>query len=251
MIEEINKKFKELAEGKLTAKEWILWFEQNQKNVELVCGKLNYLKIKTRKSNTDIANAFYGQTAVIKWLQSKEIDISTSDIYEKSYNNEFDEYCKKEKDKLIEKRKIAKNKFGYLKEEYPKFYNQLIKSYDESTIIEKGVIISQIKSVESELSLSLTSQLITLFRHISIFEFEGIELNFEYLEKFIYKEKEFLILGEFWEYGDGDKLLYDIKNGSISVFAHEYNPPKIMLQAKTIKDFFEKNIVRHLKEYDE
>ena len=250
MIEEINKIFTELVLGKLTSEEWELWFEQNQKNVEIVCGKRYYLKIKTKKSNSDIANVFYGQTAVIKWLKSKNIIIPKSEVYEKAYNKELDEYSKKQKEELKKKRIKAEAVFGYIKEEYPKFYRQLIKSFDESTVIEKGIDTKKIETIEAELSSTFTSELRTFFMNISIFVFEGIEINFENLEKQLINEKEFLILGEFWEYGDGDKLLYDQLNGTVLVFAHEYNPPKIIKQSNNIKDFIENKLVSYLKEFE-
>ncbi len=69
------------------------------------------------------------------------------------------------------------------------------------------------------------------------------------MDKQVFEEKEFLILGEFWQYGDGDKLLYDIDKKRIVVFAQEYEQPKIIQPAQTMTEFVEKILVRHLKQY--
>lgn len=243
--QESIKKFIKLSEGKLSAEEWKNWFSENDENVERICGRTNFLKIKTKESNSDIRNVYYGQTAVFNWLKSKNIDVALSDIYKISYEKEFDDYCKAQDEKGKQLKKSVENQFGHLKETYPKLLKQLTKSYDEYTKIEAGKSIDEIEIKENELSLKFSDELKTFFQHISVFEFEGLEINFNYLDKQFFDGKEFLILGEFWQYGDGD-----IDKQSIVVFAHEYNPPKIIEQAKTMTEFVEKTLVRHLKEYE-
>ncbi|MDO7135741.1 hypothetical protein [Algibacter lectus] len=244
-------KFVELSEGKLTAEGWGMWFSENTQSVEKICGKRYFLKIKPKNSFSEIRNVYHGQTAVSNWLKSKNIEVSLSNIYKKNYDKEFDVFCKEQDEKRKNLKKSVETNFGYLKEIYPKLLRQLTKSYDEYTKIEAGKSIKEIEIKEKELSLKFSDELKALFNHISVFEYEGIEINFNYLEKQLFDKKEFLILGEFWQYGDGDKLLYDIDNGNVFVFAQEYNPPKVVKQAQTITEFIEKKIVRHLKEYEE
>ncbi|MFV0531645.1 MAG: hypothetical protein ACK5MD_09455 [Flavobacteriales bacterium] len=249
--QKIIEKFIELSEGKLTAVDWKIWFSDNAQNVEKICGRTNFLKIKPSNSFSETRNAYHGQTAVSNWLKSKNVEVSLSDIYKQNYEKEFDDYCKAEDEKRKKLRKLVETKFGHLKDKYPKLIKQLTKSYDEYTKIETGKSIDEIEIKENELSIKFSDELKTFFNNVSVFEFEGVEINFNHLYKQLFDKTEFLILGEFWQYGDGDKLLYNIENQSIFVFAHEYNPAKIIKQAQTMTEFIEKILVRHLKEYEE
>ena len=243
--------FTELSEGKITAENWRVWFTENAQNVEQICGRRNFLKIKLKESNSDIRNVYHGQIGVYNWLKSKNIEVNLSDIYKKNYDKEFDDYCKAQDEKRKLLKKTVENKFSHLKESYPKLLKQLTKSFDEYTEINIGKSINEIENKENELSINFSNELKKFFNEISSFEFEGITINFNDLDKQLFGKKEFLILGEFWKYGDGDKLLYDIEEQSVLVFAHEYNPPKIILQAKNMSEFVEKTLVKHLKEYEE
>lgn len=248
--QKVIEKFIELSEGKLSAEEWKIWFSESTQIIEKICGRTNFLKIKFSINFSEIRNVYQGQIAVLNWLKLKNIEVSLSDIYKKNYEKEFEEYCKAQDEKRKNLKKSIEIKFGHLKEKYPKLLRQLTKSYDEDTKVEIGNNNDEIETKENELSLKFSEELKAFFNHISVFEFEGIEINFNYLDKQLFDKKEFLILGEFWQYGDGDKLLYDIDNQSIFVFAHEYNPPKIIKQAQTMTEFIEKTLVRHLKEYE-
>lgn len=249
--QKLVEKFIELSEGKLSAENWKIWFSDNALNVEKICGRTNFLKIKPKGSHSDIQNAYYAQMAVSNWLKLKNVEISLSDIYKKKQEQEFEAFCKAQDEKRKELKKSVETRFGYLKETYPKLLRQLTKSYDQYTQIEAGKSIDEIELKEKELALKFSNELKVFFSTISLFDYEGVEINFNALEKEFFAKKEFLILGEFWQYGDGDKLLYDIDSQNIVVFAHEYNPPKVMKQAETITAFIEKNLVKYLKEYEE
>lgn len=246
----IIEKFIALSAGKLSAQEWKVWFSENATHVETICGRTNFFKIKLKENNTDIQNVYYGQTAVCNWLITKNMAVDVSDIYKKNYKAEFAASCKAHDEKRKQLKKSVELKYSRLKETYPKLLRQLTKSYDEYTTIGAGKSIAEIEIKENELALKFSDELSTFFKHIAVFEFEGVEINFNYLDKQVFDEKEFLILGEFWQYGDGDKLLYDIDKQRIVVFAHEYEQPKIIQQAQTMTEFVEKILVRHLKEYE-
>lgn len=246
--EQIIQQFTALCEGKLSSEMWKIWILENAQSVENLCGKRYFLKIKPKESASDKANAYFAQTAVFEWLQTKNISVSLSDIYKNLYEKEFDDFCQAQAQKQNELRQLVTSKWGHLKEIYPKFFKQLTQIFDETTQIEKGKIIEEIQRKEAELGVSFSEELKAFFQHISLFRSEGVEINFEVLEKETFGTKAFLILGEFFKYGDGDKLLYDIENQNIVVFAHAYQPPKFIKQADTITAFVEKTLFQYLKQ---
>lgn len=249
MEEKIIDQLIALAEGKLKPSEWKEWFAENAKEVEKICGRTKFLGIKPSSIFSDVRNIYHSQQYAIKWLQSKNISYNSSDCYEQEYEKEFKEFCRKEEEKNKRRRNQVEQKYGYLKEVYPKFFRQLKKSFDEYTILKNENDNHRIQSKEQELNIIFSEELRTFFTLISTFEYEGIRIEFNDIEIGKFDEKEYLILGEFWKYGDGDKLLYDIEKHSIHIFAHD--TPQIFKESKTMTDFMEKSIVKHLKEYEE
>lgn len=240
-----------LCEGKLTAEEWKNWFFQHMQDIEKICGRRYFLKIKPHQSFSDIRNVYYGQMAVAEWLKTKNVNFSLSDIYQKTEKKEFDGFCRVEKEKRKESKNVFEIKCADLKEIYPNFFRQLGKSFDpDTTKIEKGKNIAEIQAKEKELSVKFSDELKTFFSHIGAFEFEAVQINFDELDKECFEQKEYLILGEFWHYVDGNKLLYSIENKEISVFGCECRPLKIIKVAETLTEFVEKIMVKHLKEYE-
>lgn len=248
--QELIDKFTNLSEGKLVAEEWINWFTTHKDSVEKICGRTAFLKVKPKDSFSGIRNLYIGQLAAFDWLTSKEIKVSLSDLYKKGWEKEFDDFCKaeKQKEKLLQKE--VENKFGYLKDTYPKFFKQLTKSYSNSDVIEAGEKQEAIQNTEKELSIQLPEDLATWYQNVSILRLEGIDIDFKELTIETIQKKQYLILGEFWLYGDGDQLLYNLENKSIYIFAHENQPPKAIKIANSFTDFVEKKIVTYLKEYE-
>lgn len=250
ILQELIEKFISLSEGKLTPHEWMSWFTDHKDTVEKICGRTAFLKIKTKESFSDIRNAYIGQLGAFDWLKSMNINTTFSELYKKGWEKEFENFCKAEKQKEKQLQQEVENKFGYLKNSYPKFFRQLTKSYSHSDIIEAGVRQEFILNKEKELSIQLPEDLIIWYRNISILKLEGIEIDFQELSTETIQKKQYLILGEFWLYGDGDQLLYSLENQNIYIFAHENAPPKVIKIANSLSDFVEKKMVSYLKEYE-
>lgn len=250
MLQDLIEKFLSLSEGKLTAQEWMDWFDDHKETVEKICGRTSFLKIKTKESFSDIRNAYIGQLGAFDWLKSVNINTTFSERYKKGWEKEFDDFCKAEKQKEKQLQKEVENKFGYLKDSYPKFFRQLTHSYSSSDIIETGITKDLIHSKEKELSIQLPEDLIAWYHNVSILKLEGIEIDFQELSTETIQKKQYLVLGEFWLYGDGDQLLYSLENQTIYSFAHEHSPPKIIKIANSLSDFIEKKLVTYLKEYE-
>lgn len=247
---ELIEKLISLSEGKLTPQEWISWFTDHKDTVEKICGRTAFLKIKTKESFSDIRNAYVGQLGAVDWLKSVKINTTFSDTYKKGWEKEFDDFCQSEKQKEKQLQKEVEKKFGYLKDSYPKFLRQLTKSYSDSDIIEMGVQQESIQSTEKELSIQFPEDLVTWYRNVSVLKLEGLEIDFHELTTETIQKKQYLILGEFWLYGDGDRLLYGLENKGIYVFAHENSPPKVIKIANSLSDLIEKKMVTYLKEYE-
>lgn len=250
MLQDLIEKFISLAEGKLTPQEWVAWFTAHKGTIEKICGRTAFLKIKNKESFSESRNAYIGQLGACEWLNSMNVNTTLSDRYKKGWEKEFDDFCKAEKQKEKQLQKEVENKFGYLKDRYPKFFRQLTYSYSSSDIIETGVTKDLIHSKEKELSIQLPEDLIAWYHNVSILKLEGIEIDFQELSMEMIQKKQYLVLGEFWLYGDGDQLLYSLENQNIYSFAHEHSPPKIIKIANSLSDFIEKKLVTYLKEYE-
>ncbi|SFN56927.1 hypothetical protein SAMN05421594_3286 [Chryseobacterium oleae] len=250
MQQEIIDQFNSLSEGKLTAQEWLSWFSDHKDDVEKICGRTAFLKIKPKESFSGVRNLYIGQLGAFDWLKSVKINADFSDLYKKGWEREFDDFCKAEKLKEKQLQQDVENKFGYLKDSYPKFFRQLTKSYSNSDIIEAGVQQEFIHNKEKELSIKLPDDLIIWYRNVSVLKLEGLEMDCNELTVETIQKKQYLVLGEFWMYGDGDQLLYSLENQNMYVLAHENAPPKVIKIANSLSDLIEKKIVFYLKEYE-
>ncbi|MFP3597660.1 hypothetical protein [Chryseobacterium sp. SIMBA_029] len=247
MNKEVIDTFTDLATGKLTETEWLQWFDEHKNLVEITCGRTAFLKIKPKGNLTCIGNAYAGQIAVVSWLKNQNITTEVSNIYQKAYEKEFAEFVKQEKEKDQLRQQYVKDNFAYLADSYPRFFKQLLKSFDTSNTIEKGKTLSEISEKELFLSITFSPEIITFFSAISKLSLEGIEIDFDTLSIEVFEDKSFLMLGEFWYYGDGDLLLYDLANHKLFSYAHEHQPPKLVQLANSVPDLLEKNFTKYLK----
>lgn len=245
--ETIIQQFTALAEGRLSAEKWEEWFGEYANDVESICGRMSFLKIKPSKNFSCVRNASISQNGVITWLAKQGINPEISKCYNEAWQEELNSFCKTEDQKDNQKRKTVKAKFSYIKETYPCLFKQLGISFNESDVIEKGISLDKIKAKETELDLLFSAELHVFFQTISKLELEGLNINFDELYTNEFIGVAYLVLGEFWKYGDGDKLLYNLKSNEIATFAHDYTPPKIIPLSKDLKTFIEKEVVSFLK----
>ena len=132
---------------------------------------------------------------------------------------------------------------------YPKLTKQVLKDFDEYNVVTAGIPLAEISQKSQDLGVAFSEELTLFFQHIGELRLEGVEIRFTDLYTDTFNGKDYLVLGEFWKYGDGDKLLYIPDNQQIFCFAHEYAKPKVIKQADTMTEFVEKKLVAYLKNY--
>ena len=132
---------------------------------------------------------------------------------------------------------------------YPKLTKQVLKDFDEYNVVTAGIPLAEITQKSQDLGLAFSEELTLFFQHIGELRLEGVEIRFTDLYTDVFNGKDYLVLGEFWKYGDGDKLLYVPDTQQIFCFAHEYAKPKVIKQADTMTEFVEKKLVTYLKNY--
>ena len=132
---------------------------------------------------------------------------------------------------------------------YPKLTKQVLKDFDEYNVVTAGIPLAEISQKSQDLGVAFSEELTLFFQHIGELRLEGVEIRFTDLYTDTFNGKDYLVLGEFWKYGDGDKLLYVPDNQQIFCFSHEYAKPKVIKQADTMTEFVEKKLVTYLKNY--
>lgn len=132
---------------------------------------------------------------------------------------------------------------------YPKLTKQVLKDFDEYNVVTAGIPLAEITQKSQDLGVAFSEELTMFFQHIGELRLEGVEICFTDLYIDAFNGKDYLVLGEFWKYGDGDKLLYAPDTQQIFCFAHEYAKPKVIKQADTMTEFVEKKLVTYLKNY--
>ena len=132
---------------------------------------------------------------------------------------------------------------------YPKLTKQVLKDFDEYNVVTAGIPLAEITQKSEDLGVVFSEELTLFFQHIGELRLEGVEIRFADIYTDAFNGKDYLVLGEFWKYGDGDKLLYAHDTQEIFCFAHEYAKPKVIKQADTMTEFVEKKLVTYLKNY--
>ena len=132
---------------------------------------------------------------------------------------------------------------------YPKLTKQVLKDFDEYNVVTAGIPLAEITQKSQDLGVTFSEELTLFFQHIGELRLEGVEIRFADIYTDAFNGKDYLVLGEFWKYGDGDKLLYALDTQEIFCFAHEYAKPKVIKQADTMTEFVEKKLVTYLKNY--
>ncbi|WP_273087639.1 hypothetical protein [Capnocytophaga gingivalis] len=132
---------------------------------------------------------------------------------------------------------------------YPKLTKQVLKDFDEYNVVSAGIPLAEIAQKSQDLGVTFSEELTLFFQHIGELKLEGVEIRFTDLYTDVFNGKDYLVLGEFWKYGDGDKLLYAPDTQEIFCFAHEYAKLKVIKQADTMTEFVEKKLVTYLKNY--
>ena len=132
---------------------------------------------------------------------------------------------------------------------YPKLTKQVLKDFDEYNVVTAGIPLAEIAQKSQDLGVTFSEKLTLFFQHIGELRLEGVEIRFADIYTDAFNGKDYLVLGEFWKYGDGDKLLYAPDTQEIFCFAHEYAKPKVIKQADTMTEFVEKKLVTYLKNY--
>ena len=132
---------------------------------------------------------------------------------------------------------------------YPKLTKQILKDFDEYNVVTAGIPLAEITQKSEDLGVVFSEELTLFFQHIGELRLEGVEIRFADIYTDAFNGKDYLVLGEFWKYGDGDKLLYAHDTQEIFCFAHEYAKPKVIKQADTMTEFVEKKLVAYLKNY--
>ena len=130
---------------------------------------------------------------------------------------------------------------------YPKLTKQVLKDFDEYNVVTAGIPLAEIAQKSQDLGVTFSEELTLFFQHIGKLRLEGVEIRFTDIYTDAFNGKDYLVLGEFWKYGDGDKLLYAPDTQEIFCFAHEYAKPKVIKQADTMTEFVEKKLVTYLK----
>jgi len=113
---------------------------------------------------------------------------------------------------------------------YPKLTKQVLKDFDEYNVVTAGIPLAEITQKSQDLGVTFSEELTLFFQHIGELRLEGVEIRFTDLYTDVFNGKDYLVLGEFWKYGDGDKLLYAPDSQQILCFAHEYAKPKVIKQ---------------------
>ena len=117
---------------------------------------------------------------------------------------------------------------------YPKLTKQVLKDFDEYNVVTAGIPLAEITQKSQDLGIALSEELTLFFQHIGELRLEGVEIRFTDLYTDVFNGKEYLVLGEFWKYGDGDKLLYAPDTQQIFSFANQYAKQKVIKQSDTM-----------------
>ncbi len=245
MMETINEKLLSLVEGRETPESYQNWWLKHEHELERVLNRGEFLRLKPKDHDFLWVPILTSQKGAIAILERKGLPFSKSNLYQEKYLEELDVYCKDKKKREQEKKKKVKEEHPNLFEHYPKFTNALVKSLDENDVIKQGATQEEIRKAEEKLSFAFPEQVQRFFLITSGIDLStGIKVVLNEMFSMEIKEKQYLVLGEFWKEADGDQLLLCHDEETIWYYAHEQN--KVKKLCNDMNEFLEKKLSRYL-----
>jgi len=236
--EEFKNKMLELAVCKILPEDWHSWWTENDESLKIFLNKGDYLRIKPVSHDFRWVPILTSQKGARQYLQQSNIPFEHSDVYQKNYEKELDDYCKESKREAEERLNKIKLQFPLLFEKYPKFCNSLKNTFSEGDKISNNATGHKVYSF-SEI---LPQDIVDFFKIVSEISLEGISINSSYLRMEKLCGKDYLVLGEFWKEADGDLLLINLQDKTLPTniyyYAHSLN--KVKLFCNNMDDLMEK-----------
>ncbi|MCP2041087.1 hypothetical protein L1281_001681 [Neisseria sp. HSC-16F19] len=240
---DIETTFTALCEGRLDAEEWLAWFAEHQAELEQTLNRRRYLGIKPMSHCSANRNAAAAQADAQKYLAGLGIEVALSDIYEQAWEREFAAWCAEQRREEKARQAAMKEAYGYVAGVYPKLFKALLKATDVT--IRPGADEAEIARAEDGLGVALPEDIRRFFRLMGGLRLEGVMLDIAELGLENFLGRDYVVLGEFWKYGDGDALLYDPAKAGIYVYAHGY--PKVIREAADMDAFAEKRLAAYVR----
>ena len=242
--EEFEKMMIDLAECKLSRKEWELWWDVHKLAVKEMVMPSDFVFL-TPTSDGNVSSwrpIFQSQQGAIRYLKKHKISFERSCLYQKNDEKEFTEYYREfdKKRKSKEKERLAKLKVRYpeLFEKYPRFAKSLKNKFNAGDKIGQGVTEADFENEVIELPADIKA----FFQVVSIIDLDGISIDFFQLRTENLCGKEYLVLGEYWKEADGDLLLINLNKSQsatpIYYYAHGLN--KVKKLCASVGDLLEK-----------
>lgn len=228
-MQEVEEQLIKLVKGELLPEEWQTWWEANENQLMAHLSRGMWLKLKPLKHELRWVPILTSQKGAEKYLLSKGISFTRSDLYQQQYEAELEAYvqAKKKQDQGLLAQ--LKDQVPDLFRAYPKFAASLKHVYTSDDVLDIGASMETIEQAEGAIGAQLPQAIREHFQVVENLAIEGIRLELSGLYPIEIGKKNYIVLGEFWKEADGDLLLIKPETAEADViyyYAHGYDKVK-------------------------
>lgn len=240
-----------LVNGELSPKDWILWWKNNESEIEKEITRNDFLKLKPLLSQSEVRATLISQSAATLFLKKEGIILEQSNLYSELWNKEFSAFQKKIREEEKVNRIKFLEKFKILKDGFPKFYKSIVKYLSSDDIVILGNK-KNVHALELLIKKRLPYEIQEFVKNISSLKIEGFEFDVNDIQPIKIDSITYIYLGKFNLHSDGDSIILkindDIIESTIYYLYHSEKPSKIIKIASDFKSFIEKTLVEFMKE---
>jgi len=229
-----------LVENKISADDWLDWWEENEMFLKKNISPTWFLKIKPKLSQGSAGATLISQNNAKLFLKSNHID----------FNNESNENFKTKwletiedigRNRLKESNEDRKKILFSIKLLYPNLYNALSENLIDVDVLEKELTADN-DCFKFFASIKLVSSITDFFTYISSLRVEGVFLDF----RLIAENDDYIKIGEMWVNNDGDELL--VKPNREEVYLKNIRTKKVGKIGENFHDFLENKLSQFILE---
>jgi hypothetical protein len=222
---------KDLAEGRMDPDAWIGWWDENAAEVEAVCPRGCFLKLKPRRPGPLGANevALGSQGGACSILEALKLPFVRSDRYQIAWNEDFQRFCAAEKERKRLRIKELEPRLKSLEGLFPKFARFLRRRAGDVDQIDEPATDSEISAIENALGVPLPQtfkQLLNVTRELHMNALSlGVEQVFRHPAE-VGGPTGSICIADYWLEADGDQVLVEYRpdplpDPPVFYYAHE------------------------------